>query len=97
MQSPATRRGRGSRGAHRDAHRGPFASDSELLWLLLLGRATFAGAPEVTGTSAEAGEEEKGLSRFDLRVGIPLRDMAATTLLPLHPARGEQTRVRGYG
>ena len=33
-----------------------------LLWLWLLGRATFAGAPEVTGTSAEAGEEEKGLA-----------------------------------
>jgi hypothetical protein len=32
------------------------------LWLWLLGRATFAGAPEVTGTRAEAGEEEKGLS-----------------------------------
>jgi hypothetical protein len=32
------------------------------LWLWLLGRATFAGAPEVTGTRAVAGEEEKGLS-----------------------------------
>jgi hypothetical protein len=36
--------------------------DAAELWLWLLGRATFAGAPEGTGTRAEAGEEEKGLS-----------------------------------
>ena len=38
------------------------ASFARNLCLWLLGPATFAGAPEVTGTRAEAAEKEKGLS-----------------------------------
>ena len=43
------------------------------------------------------GRGREGDSRlFDLRAGTPLRDVVATTVLPLHHARGEPTRVRGY-
>src|SRR5262245_25476660 len=58
------------------------------------------GSPGGHGDKRGAGRGREGTLVafiFYLRVETPQRDMAATTLLPLHPARGEPTRIRRYG